>query len=210
MDDEETQLKIIVVGSSGVGKSKLLIRYVKGVFTDDVKPTIAGDFYSKTLEVSGRRVRAQFWDTAGQELFSSISYSLYKNAHGVIMCFDLTRKETFDRLESWMKEVENHCPAGTSILITGLKSDLQGQRQVTVDEGKSFARKWKVFYIETSALSNSNVDKAFRVIMEESLKEAKKEDKSFHSKHYSLLSPSVKDRQVENGAEVAEKKGCCS
>ena len=85
---------MLLIGSSGVGKSSLLVRFADDMFTDNFMPTIGVDFKIKTIEVDGKKIKLQIWDTAGQERFKTITASYYKGAHGIIVVYDITDKKT--------------------------------------------------------------------------------------------------------------------
>ena len=128
--------KVLLIGNSGVGKSSLLLRFADDVFTDNFMPTIGVDFKIRTIEVDGKTIKLQIWDTAGQERFKTITSSYYKGAHGIIVTYDITDRESFSAIENWMGEVEKHASDNISRILVGNKSDMEDSRQVSSDEGK--------------------------------------------------------------------------
>lgn len=121
--DEE--FKIVIVGSSSVGKSALIVRFVDDRFKDDLLATIGVDFRFRTLTVDGRKVKLQIWDTAGQESFRTIISAYYKSADAIILVFDLTEPGTFrDINEFWLREIEEHKEEGCQTMLIGNKGDL--------------------------------------------------------------------------------------
>ncbi|TKR92292.1 hypothetical protein L596_006975 [Steinernema carpocapsae] len=96
-----SNLKIIILGDSGVGKSSLLDRYVNHRFSQNFKTTIGMDFFTKQLYVSKRKVTVQLWDTAGQERFQSLGSSFFRGSDGVILVYDVTNAKSFKSLEHW-------------------------------------------------------------------------------------------------------------
>ncbi|KAI5170736.1 Ras-related protein Rab-1A [Nematocida sp. LUAm3] len=115
--------KILVVGSSGVGKTCLLLRYTESIYKDTYGSTIGVDFKMKTLQVEGETIKLQLWDTAGQERFRTITSSYYRNAQGIVLVFDLTDKETFSDVKGWINEITCNISTPVVILIVGNKSD---------------------------------------------------------------------------------------
>ena len=109
--------KILLIGNSGVGKSSLLLRFADDTFTDNFMPTIGVDFKIRTLEVDGKTIKLQIWDTAGQERFKTITSSYYKGAHGIIVVYDITDKESFKNIDTWMNEVEKHASDNVSRIL---------------------------------------------------------------------------------------------
>lgn len=95
------------------------------MFTDNFMPTIGVDFKIKTIEVDGKTIKLQIWDTAGQERFKTITSSYYKGAHGIIVVYDITDRESFSAIQNWMGEVEKHASDNISRILVGNKCDLE-------------------------------------------------------------------------------------
>lgn len=95
-EDYEYLLKIVILGSAGVGKSSLLLRYIDDIFEDSYVCTIGVDFKVRTIQVQEKTVKMQLWDTAGQEKFKQITSSYFKGSHGCLAVFDITNSESFD------------------------------------------------------------------------------------------------------------------
>lgn len=165
--DYDYLFKILLIGNSGVGKSSLLLRFADDTFTDNFMPTIGVDFKIRTLEVDGRTIKLQIWDTAGQERFKTITSSYYKGAHGIIVVYDITDKESFKNIDTWMTEVEKHASDNVSRILVGNKWDLDESRQVSTDEGKELADQHNIRFMETSAKESSHVEEAFTLMTKE-------------------------------------------
>ena len=129
--------KLLLIGNSSVGKSSLLFRFVENVWDDSFVPTIGVDFKLKTLEVNGKKVKLQIWDTAGQERFKNITASYYRGGNGVLVVYDITERESFDNLTSWLIEIEKNANKNVYKLLIGNKCDLEDKRKVTYQEGKT-------------------------------------------------------------------------
>ena len=155
--------KLIIIGDSGVGKSCLLLRYVDKRFRPDHDLTIGAEFGSKVLLVDGESVHMQIWDTAGQENFRSITRAYYKGANAAMLVFDVGQRSSFLSLDSWLNEINQNANLSISIVLVGNKSDLN-YREITQEEGESFAKERGFKYMETSAKSGSNVDEAFNEV----------------------------------------------
>jgi Ras-related protein Rab-2A len=160
MSTETYTLKFIIVGDSGVGKSCLLLQYTDRRFETMHDLTIGVEFGSKLVKADNKDVKIQIWDTAGQESFRSITRSYYRGSTVALLVFDLTRKESFKNITSWMNDVKTYSNAPVMVLI-GSKSDLDNLRQVSSLEASAFADKYGMEYIETSAKTGSNVDGVF-------------------------------------------------
>ena len=129
-------LKYLIIGNSGVGKSCLLLRYADDVYTDKHIITIGVDFKIKSHILDGSRIKTNIWDTAGQERFKNITASYYKGASGVMIVYDITDKESFNNLNTWLIEIEKNAPNNVYKILVGNKNDLEDQRQVSTDQGK--------------------------------------------------------------------------
>ena len=159
--------KVLLIGNSGVGKSLLLLRFADDVFSENFMPTIGVDFKIRTIEVDGKTIKLQIWDTAGQERFKTITSSYYKGAHGIIVTYDVTDKESFKAIDNWMSEVEKHASDNVSKILVGNKCDLEESRQVSTDEGKELAEHFGIKFLETSAKQSNNVEEAFITMTKE-------------------------------------------
>ncbi|KAL8150607.1 hypothetical protein V2J09_020415 [Rumex salicifolius] len=159
--DEECDylFKAILIGDSAVGKSNLLTRFAKDEFRLDSKPTIGVEFAYRNIRIGDKHIKAQIWDTAGQE--RAITSSYYRGALGALLVYDITRKSSFNNLVKWLRELREYGASDMVIILVGNKSDLSGSREVEEDEGRAFAESEDLFFMETSALENRNVEEAF-------------------------------------------------
>ncbi|CAD8205459.1 unnamed protein product [Paramecium octaurelia] len=162
--DYDYLFKILLIGNSAVGKSSLLLRFSDQIFSESFLPTIGVDFKIRTFDMQGKSVKMQIWDTAGQERFKTITASYYKGAHGIILTYDITDKQSFKDIENWLAEVEKHASENVVRLLVGNKADLESKRQVTYEEGKELADSLGIKFIEASAKANTNVDQAFMTL----------------------------------------------
>jgi Ras-related protein Rab-1A len=153
--------KLLLIGDSGVGKSSLLTRFTESVFSDSYMSTIGVDFKIQTLMIDDKIVKLQIWDTAGQERFRTITSSYYRGAHGICIVYDTTDVNSFNNINIWLKEINNHCSEKVCIMLIGNKIDLKEERQVSTEEGKDFADRYNMKFIETSSKTNINVEKMF-------------------------------------------------
>ncbi len=160
MENPERTIKIIILGSSEVGKTCILNRYFHNEFKENLLSTIGIDFNTKFFKFENHKIKANYIDTAGQEKFRAISINYLKGTDGVILVFDLTNKETFDLLETWIKEFENTNKSDVSKVLIGNKSDLEEQRQVTTEDAVNFAKTLNCKYYEASAKTGKNVNEA--------------------------------------------------
>ena len=161
MEKNEKTLKIIILGSSEVGKTCILNRYFHNEFKENVLSTVGIDFQTKFFKFDGdQKIKVNYIDTAGQEKFRAISVNYLKGTNGVILVFDITNKETFDLLESWLKELKDTNKSNISKVLVGNKSDLAGNREVTVEDANKFANNINCKYFEASAKTGENINEA--------------------------------------------------
>ena len=156
----------------GVGKSSLMSQYIKKEFPESSLPTIAIEFATKIIKIKeGGYVKAQIWDTAGQEKYKSITSHHYRKAVGALLVYDVTRKLTFENCIKWYNELKIYTEKECVICIVGNKCDLlEGnpkRREVSTEEGKAFAKKNKTLFFETSARNNSNVVECFEELLQQ-------------------------------------------
>ncbi len=160
--------KIVTVGSSAVGKTSIILRYVTGHFREQYTPTLGTDFSIKQLNVKGDKVKLQIWDMGSQDFLGHVRAGFYQGAKGVIFMYDVTRRDTLRDLAKWKKEVDLHIKNYYSIVLAN-KIDLEDEREVTELEGIAFATDLGAKHLETSVKNNQNVTDAFQIIAEEIL-----------------------------------------
>ncbi|KAH0795799.1 ras-related protein RABB1c [Histomonas meleagridis] len=158
---EQICFKFIIVGNSAVGKSCLLLRFDEDRFQPIHDVTVGVTFSIKILQIDGREVKVQIWDTAGQEVFRSITRSYYRDSACAIIVFDITDTTSFDKIDDWIQDIRSMSPANCHIVIVGNKIDLADQRTVETEKARSFAENEGIPYYETSALSGEGVEKLF-------------------------------------------------
>ncbi|XP_057535779.1 ras-related protein RABC2a-like [Amaranthus tricolor] len=158
----DLSFKVLLIGDSGVGKSSLLVSFISNSL-EDLSPTIGVDFKIKMLTVRGQRLKLTIWDTAGQERFRTLTSSYYRGAQGIILVYDVTRRETFTNLSDvWAKEVELYSTNQDCIkMLVGNKVDKDSERAVTRDEGVALAQQLGSLFIECSAKTRENVEQCF-------------------------------------------------
>lgn len=152
--------KFIVVGNSGVGKSCVVLQLCNKEFSPVHDYTIGVEFASKIVPINQHFVKLQIWDTAGQEAFSAITKCYYRGSCGVILVYDISNRKTFEKVPTWLEGIREQCPASTSILLLGNKSDLAHRRQVTMEEGYRFAQAHGMLFREVTARSYQDIESA--------------------------------------------------
>ena len=159
-EDISLTLKVIVLGSSNVGKTAILNRYFKDEFRETPLSTIGIDFQTKFFKFDSKKIKVNYTDTAGQEKFHAISLNYLKATNGVILVFDITNKESFDLLEEWIKALKENNKFDIKKILIGNKLDLEDERQVQKEEAETFAESIGCKYYEGSAKTGYNISEA--------------------------------------------------
>ena len=160
----EYTFKCIVIGPGAVGKSSLVRRFVENRFEFSYKFTIGVDFLAKTIEYEKDKfAKLSIWDVGGQERFKVLRRSFYEGTHGALLVFDLSRVNTFHKMKEWLIELVSIIEEKIPIVIIGNKADLLPEigEVINRNEPKQFAEAEESLYIETSAKTGDNVEKAF-------------------------------------------------
>jgi small GTP-binding protein len=153
--------KVVVLGSSGVGKTSIVHRLMDNAFLTDGTPTCGADFHSYTATANGQCVKLQIWDTAGQERFRAISKAYFRNAVGAVLVFDITRADSFDDLVAWLRDLEALAAPNACVILAANTTDREAERRVGCAEVRAFAERHHIEAVETSASSGENIALAF-------------------------------------------------
>ncbi|CAD5166779.1 ras-related protein RIC2 isoform X1 [Musa acuminata AAA Group] len=164
-DDYDYLFKLVLIGDSGVGKSNLLSRFTKNEFNLESKSTIGVEFATRSISVDGKVLKAQIWDTAGQERYRAITSAYYRGAVGALLVYDVTRRATFENVSRWLRELRDHTDPNIVVMLIGNKSDLRHLVAVPTEDGKAYAERESLYFMETSALDATNVENAFAEVL---------------------------------------------
>jgi small GTP-binding protein len=154
-------LKLVLIGDSSVGKTKLIQQWTQHTFDDTSQPTVGIGYQQKEISIEGLKVIVQIWDTAGSDQYRSLIPAYFRGAHAALLVYDITSHRSFESLDGWLRKVQEHAECNIVVLVVGNKSDLASERTVTMDEGNDYAAKHSMTFIETSAKENVNIEEAF-------------------------------------------------
>ena len=193
---KQTLYKILLLGDSSVGKTCFLMRYVNNTFQDVHMSTIGLDYKLKSVQLDdGNIIKIQIWDTAGQDRFRSITKNYYKGAHGIILIYDITTKQTFQNIKNWITTIKEEVSDKVKIVLVGNKIDDEENRKVSTDEGEKMAKEYKLDFHETSAKTGINIDNTFKEIAQQIFETYTKEEN--------------KGNKLDNKKTESKKKNCC-
>jgi small GTP-binding protein len=182
------QIKLILLGDSGVGKSSIIKRYMEDSFEDNITSTLGSSFLEKTVNVKGKKVKIEVWDTAGQEEFRSVTKIFVKNSKIIILVYNVTDKNSFDGLNYWYDFIQKELGQNVILGLAGNKTDLIFEdgfdEEITSEEGKEFAKKINANFALVSAKeSGKEINSLFTQCIESYLDSRKNnEDTNYNIK----------------------------
>jgi len=170
MNNKIFQFKLVLLGESAVGKSSLVLRFVKGQFLEYQESTIGAAFLTQTVSLNDTIVKFEIWDTAGQERYHSLAPMYYREAQAAIVVYDITSTDSFERAKSWIKELQRQGNPNIVIALAGNKSDLDTNRRIQQTEAQTYADDNALLFMETSAKTAANVNELFVAIAKKTSK----------------------------------------
>ena len=176
-------IKLFILGNFSVGKTSLINKFVKNSFRDFYLPTIGFDYTTKIITLPNeKKVEIYFYDTAGQERYRSIAFNLLRSSDGVILIYDITKKETFNAIPMWIESIRELKGNDFPIILIGNKSDLEEEREVETEKGKKLAEEYGFSFFETSSKEGTNVHESILELALKIVGQKEKEEKSEEGK----------------------------
>ena len=196
--------KILTLGDTTVGKTSIILRFTKENYTQNRLATIGVDFKSKIMQIENNRVKVLIWDTAGQERFKNIASQYYNGGDGAILVFDITNKNSFERISYWLNELNQKKDLNEmALVLIGNKKDLNQNREISFEQADLFAKENNIKYFETSAEENIGIDEVMNYIVSECINIIKKRNED-------AFRESIQEsNMVLSNFNVTKKKGCC-
>jgi small GTP-binding protein len=160
--EPDYRFKVVVIGSSGSGKTAIVDRLLSDTFSSSTKVTVGVDYRPYRIDVKQNVVQLELWDTAGQERYKAIAKSYFRNSVGCVLVFDTTSQASFDDVQFWLSEFRMLADPNAFILMVGNKIDLENERQIRCDTAEIFAKDHLLEYLETSAVTSHNIKETFQ------------------------------------------------
>ena len=161
MSDNTNTVKLLLVGSTGVGKSSSLMKLRYDNFSEYFLTTVGVDYIVQETEIDSTSVKMHIWDTAGQERFRSITTAYYRNIDGILLFYDITNLRSFTDLDYWYEMITEYANSNVDIYLVGNKTDLMDKRCIDASDASDWAIAHNMLYIETSAKDGSNIKTVF-------------------------------------------------
>eukprot|EP00501_MAST-03F_sp_TOSAG23-6_P001539 GSMAST32.ASY1.ANO1.1603.1 assembled CDS len=196
------KLKLVLLGEGRVGKTSIVVRFVKGKYDEAMQSTLQASFLSKTINIGSDAVVLNIWDTAGQERFHALGPIYYRDADGALLVYDITYAESFTRVKHWVKELRK-MNRSIPIAIAANKADLEKDRHVSHSEAESYCESIGAVHILTSAKTNRGLEEIFLELTKKLLLTKQKETKS---------TPKANKRRtvrIVDDEVPQQRAGCC-
>ena len=206
MEKYDYKFKVVFIGDAGVGKTQIIIRYVRNIFDEGYPSSTGVVFTSKIIEFESKKIMLQLWDTAGQEKYRSLIKSYYKDFHLIVFVYAIDDKDSFNSISNyWVKDVTTNTNKKPKFLLVGNKCDLKKDESVSTEEAQEYAKKNEMEFIEVSAKEGTNINDMFKSSIEKLLNDMKKEKNNFFKKtevgNIELNNPEIKNSQDDNNVQ---------
>ena len=208
MSKLELNYKLLFLGDTSVGKTSLLLRYTEDKF-DSSLPTLGVDVKYKYLTYENKKIRLDIWDTAGQERFRGIAKNYFRGANGIIFVFDISNKDTFNKLKVWMSDAKQNMRPGTEMVIAANKIDLEKKRAVSKETIEEFGEKNNIKIFNTSAKTGEGVGEVITDLVSKLYNNKSigniEEDDEYSQRRNSVM---LDEKKHENNKENKNKCNC--
>ncbi|KAH9540197.1 hypothetical protein CY35_15G098700 [Sphagnum magellanicum] len=206
-NSSSSTIKLVLLGDGRVGKTSLVLRYVENVFSDKQVATVQASYLTKRLTVDGQSVTLSIWDTAGQERFHALGPIYYRDADAALLVYDLLCKDSFDRVQSWVKELRKMAPNNIVLAIAGNKSDMDKMQHVNVGDTERYAESIGATHFVTSAKLNTGINEVFLDVAHRVLEQRKS-----HGPETAAVNPRRKSMVIvdKQSPDPPPPSKCCS
>ena len=199
MQETILQIKVVILGESGVGKSSVMLRFVTNNFKSDSAPTVGASYMGKTMQISDKSIKFNIWDTAGQERYHSLAKMYLHDANAALLLYDITSESSFQAMKRWYLELKDVALDNIVVCICGNKEDLIANEAVSPEDARNYAKSIGAFYKKTSAKTSLGIENVFKEIAQRIFSDI--EPTSYNHKDSIAL-------ERKSNKSVG-KKGCC-
>ena len=165
-------IKILIIGDSTVGKTNFVYKFSEDKFSENYFATTGIELKTSSIQIDGKSIKIQLWDTVGQEKYRAMIKNLYLKSQGIIILFDITNETSFINLKNWMSQIKESCGEDIPILLVGNKIDLEDNRVINKERAMEYANNENIEYIEVSSKTGENINKALTSLLQKILKRA--------------------------------------
>ncbi|OHT00101.1 small GTP-binding protein [Tritrichomonas foetus] len=197
--------KVVFLGEGRVGKTSIGKRWEEERFDQSQRSTVAAACYKKSMNIEGKLITINLWDTAGQEEYHSLAPIYYKDAHAALLVFSVIDQKSFDRMVQWKKELFMSRGEDIKIVVVGNKIDMVKERCISAQQAERFAQSIHAKYFEVSAKTGQGIDMLFLHVGSLLVKLQPKGPASRAGK--SKIGLQVIDATENDTTD--DKKGCC-
>jgi small GTP-binding protein len=199
-------IKILTLGETQVGKTSIVLRYSEDKFNYNKIATIGIDFKIKIIRKGNEKIKVSIYDTAGQERFQNIVKHYYKGANGVLLIYDITKRDTFKKLEFWIEDLKENADNIDNLFIylIGNKNDMEEKREVSFQEATDFAKDKQLPYIEVSAKTGNNIKKLFDEVIKGAMTKMLTNENKENS-----VNESIRLSFLDKEEKIPKNSACC-
>ena len=187
-------IKILIIGDSTVGKTNFVYKFSEDKFSENYFASTGIELKTTSIQIDGKSIKIQLWDTAGQEKYRAMTKNLYLKSQGIIILFDITNETSFINLKNWMSQIKESCGEDIPILLVGNKIDLEDNRVINKERAMEYANNENIEYIEVSSKTGENINKALTSLLQKILKR----DDSNSNFSFTLDAGTVKKKTKHN------------
>ena len=186
--DIEEKINILILGNTAVGKTSYILKYTEDEFQEMYLATVGIDFKVKVVKINNVSYRVYFYDTTGQEKYKSISLNMIKNANGIILMYDITKRKSFDSINEWIESVKNVKGSNFPLILLGNKIDEEGDRKISKEEGEKLAKNFDIDFFEISNRDGININEAGLAMINKIIEYRQKYNADYISSNSSKIS----------------------
>lgn len=200
--------KLIIIGDAGAGKSSFMHQFLEGKFRKQSTHTIGVEFGTKIISLGNRQIKLQIWDTAGQDRYRAVTRSYYRGAVGALIFFDVTSRDSFNNLPTWLQDAREQAWKDISIIAVGNKRDKQEERRVSFLEASKFSQEQDILFLETSAMTGEGVQDVFHTLAQRILNKVEEAKSDPTDSRIGNTNAPENDGVLDESAR-GQRRGCC-